>query len=148
MADLLDIEPTPAVVKTKEYGDVNVHGLSISGLAGLVKQHPELFQLFNGEGNITLGMDELTDLGVEVVASFLAAGLGYEPNNPKALERCKKMNPEDAFDIGTAIFDKSFPGGAANFFERVVAATKQVKSLQASAAPAEKSSDEKQEGAS
>ena len=128
MANLLDVADVPKKVKTHKFGELNVHGLSIKGLALLIKNHPELFEIFDAKGELKFEMQQIIDLGVEVLSEFLAAGLGY-PGNEEAIERCGKMNAEDAWTIGQAIFEESFPGGATNFFVKVSEAAKQAQGM-------------------
>lgn len=134
MANLLDVADTPAKVQTHKFGELNVYGLSIRSLAVLIKEHPELFHLFDASGNMKVGMQEIVDLGVTVLSKFLAAGLGYA-GDKEAIERCSNMNAEDAWTIGNAIFEESFPGGATNFFARVSEAAKQAQILKAGTKP-------------
>lgn len=123
MANILDVSPVNRTVKTHRYGDLEVSGLSIEGLVVLVKMHPEVLDLFKGE-NMTLELTNMLELGLEVAAGFLAAGLG-SPGNPDVIAKCKGMNAEDVWLIGNAIVEESFPGGASNFFDRVTAIAKE-----------------------
>ncbi len=118
-SDFLDIALTKRVVKTQKYGDLNVYGLSVEGLAELWQSNPELMKLFNSnEEKIIVSAATIKDLGVSVFASFIAAGLGYS-GDEEAIARCKKMNPVDAVLIAEAVLEETFPGGAANFFKGV-----------------------------
>lgn len=133
MANLLDITVVPKVVKTTKFGDLNIHGLSITGLAYLIKKHPELFKMFDQEGKQKFEVDQLIDLGSEVLTDFICAGLGY-PGGSEGYEQARKkvadnMNAEDAWSVCEAILEESFPGGAANFFERVTSAMNKAKVL-------------------
>ena len=127
MANLLDIAVSLRHIKTQRYGEVAIHGLSIEGIAHLIKNHPELVEIFD-DGGKDFTADYIITLGVDVLANFLAAGLGY-PGNPEAVERCKDMNAEDAFNIGQAILEESFPGGAKSFFEKVAQAARHASSV-------------------
>lgn len=120
MANILDAAPVNRTVTTHKYGTVEVTGLSMEGLVALLKQHPEIIDMLKGQ-QAAIAFGDLLDLGVEVVASFLAAGLGH-PGNADAIARCKGMNAEDVWLLGNAIVEESFPGGAANFIERVTKA--------------------------
>lgn len=120
MANILDAAPVVRTVKTHRYGTLEVTGLTIEGLVYIVKAHPKLLEMFKGE-KLSLDFQAILDLGLEVVASFLAAGLGH-PGNEKALAKCRSLNAEDAWSLGTAIVEESFPGGATNFFERMTEA--------------------------
>lgn len=134
MADLLDIAPTPRVVKTSKGQDVNVYGMSVEGLAFIIKKHPQLFEAFDETGKTQIGMEQIIEMGVDVLADFLVYGLGYSQKDPdydKAFAICKRMNPEDAWNIGQAILEESFPGGAENFFVRVAEAAKSANILKA-----------------
>ena len=117
MANILDVAPVIRTVKTHRYGDLEVTGLSIEGLVVLIKAHPQLLDLFKGD-SLQLELQKILDLGLEVAASFMAAGLGH-PGNLEVMTKCKMMNAEDVWTIGQAVMEESFPGGATNFFERM-----------------------------
>src|SRR3990172_3753025 len=123
MVGLLDIAPSNKVVEAS-FGNVDVPGLTLNALVSIVKRHPQLIELFQGK-NMELGMDEILDLGLDVAASFLAAGLGYA-GNEEAEKRCKEFKPEDALDIGQAILDESFPKGSKSFFDKVSKAMEKI----------------------
>lgn len=116
MTNILDVVAINKKVKTQKYDELEVTGLSLEGIVYLVKSHPELVDIF--KGGVDINMSQILDLGLDVVTSFLAAGLGH-PGNPSVLEKCRAMNAEDALAVGTAIMEESFPGGAANFFNRI-----------------------------
>lgn len=117
MTGLLDIAPSNKVVETS-FGSVDVPGLSINSLVSVIKKHPELLKLLQQKDMGEIGFENIMDLGLEVTASLLASGLGYA-GNAEAIERCKKLKPDDAFDIGQAILEESFPKGAKSFFDKV-----------------------------
>jgi len=119
MANLLDISVSIRSVPTKKYGDISVPGLTLDGIAHLVRSHPELVDLFNQEEDLPI--DKIIDLGTGIFADFLAAGLGYA-GDEKAISMCKGMNPEDSLDIAVAILEESFPGGPKSFFDKVAQA--------------------------
>lgn len=123
MPNLLDIAPSNKVVSVS-FGDVEVPGLSILGMASILKAHPQLIAIIQ-KGEVDLDLNVLIDLGSDVSASFFAAGLGY-PGNPEAEERCRNLNPEDALDLGQAIFEVSFPKGAKSFLEKITKAVNAV----------------------
>ena len=129
--NLLDVAVVPFEAKTHKYGTLKVYGLSIQGIAHIIKNHPDLFEVFDGAGSLNMEFKDIMVLGVDVCAEFLAAGLGYA-GEEKAVQMCKDMNAEDAMTVGTAIFNESFPGGATNFFERVAEVAKSTNLLQPS----------------
>jgi hypothetical protein len=116
MVGLLDIAPSNRVVETS-FGQVDVPGLTINALVSIMKRHPEVLDLLKEEG-AELGYSQILDLGLDVSASVLAAGLGYL-GNADAEERCKALKPEDAFDLGQAVLEESFPSGSQSFFDKV-----------------------------
>lgn len=120
MADLLEIEPTSQQVAVHGLGGklLDVKGLSLSGLAFLVKSHPELVKLFKGGGLDLSDLDAVIDLGTDFCADFLAAGLGYA-GDEKARAMCKELPAEDVYNIGEAILSMSFPTGPTAFFLKV-----------------------------
>lgn len=130
--NLLDVAIVPREVKTHKFDTLKVYGLSIDGIASIVKNRPELFEMFKNRASEKIDFSTVVALGADVCADFLAAGLGY-PGDEKAIAMCRKMNAEDQSTIGVAIFEESFPGGAVNFFERVVGAAKSINLVQASA---------------
>lgn len=134
MPTILDTAPVPKVVKTHKYGDLDVTGLSFSGIVHIVKNHPEIFAFFDGAGQeaiANMDIQALMDLGEDVVVQFLAAGLGF-PGNPEVIEKCKGMNTPDMWTISRAILEESFPGGAVNFFKTVKEAIAKAKGMQES----------------
>lgn len=118
--NLVDIAPQPREVETHKYGKLNVYGLSMAGIAHIIKNHPDIFKVMDGAGKVQMDFNAVIALGEDVVADFLAAGLG-SPGDHKAVEMCKNMNPEDAMTIGTAILEETFPGGATNFIQKIAA---------------------------
>ena len=132
MADLLEITPSARKVQTSRFGEVDVPGLSVGGIAFLIKRHPELLDLIQGDGLASANMNTLIDLGESVLNCFLAAGLGH-PGDDKAEKLCSTLNPEDVWEIGQAIIEESFPNGAQSFFNKVVATVNQFSSVQKTA---------------
>lgn len=120
MTSLLDITPKARTVVTS-MGEITVPGLSMTALVHVLKKHPEVLALMQGKSAQDLTYDKLLDLGVDVCASLLAAGLGY-PGNDQAVERCKALKPQDAFDLGKAVLEESFPQGAQSFLVKVTEA--------------------------
>lgn len=143
MADLLEITPSARTVKTARLGEVDVPGLSVWGLAFLIKKHPELLELIQGEGLKNNDMAALVDLGVDVLTSFLAAGLGH-PGEEAAEEACRKLGPEDVWNIGHAIIEESFPDGAQSFFNKVVATVNKFASVQKTGSGSQLAGNQKQ----
>jgi len=125
MVDILDIAPVIREVETHNLGTLTVTGLSISGIVSLIKSHPAILEVFDSESDAELDIDKIILLGEDVVAAFLAAGLGH-PGEEKAIAKCKLINIDDSWKIAEAILDESFPGGAINFFERVAKAFKEM----------------------
>ena len=120
MADLLEIEPSSQQIIVHGLGGkmLDVKGLSLSGLAFLVKSHPELVKLFKGGGLDLSDLDAVIDLGTDFCADFLAAGLGYA-GDEKARAMCKELPAEDVYNIGAAILSMSFPSGPTAFFQKI-----------------------------
>lgn len=119
MVGLLDIAPSNRTV-TISAGEIDVPGLTINAVVTIIKKRPELLELLqNGQASLTF--DQIMDMGLDVAATFLAAGLGY-PGNEEAEQRCKALKPEDAFDLGHAIMEESFPKGPKSFFDKVTKA--------------------------
>lgn len=123
MVGLLDIAPSNKSVETS-FGKVDVPGLTLNALVHVVKRHPKLFDLIQGK-TMELAFTEVADLGLDVAASVLAAGLGY-PGDEAAEKRCKELKPEDALDLGQAILEESFPNGSKSFFDKVSKAMEKV----------------------
>lgn len=127
--NLADIAPQPLEVETHKYGKVNVYGLSMAGIAHIIKNHPDIFKIMDGAGNMKMDFNAIIDLGEDVVADFLAYGLTGDYKNSDELQKhikiCKTMNPEDAMTIGTAILEETFPGGATNFIQKMAAKMKE-----------------------
>jgi hypothetical protein len=115
--NLLDITQSFKTVQTRQLGEVNVPGLSLQGISFLLKRHPVIIKMLSNQ-EIKLDANAALDLGLDVVASIIAAGLGY-PNDETAEAKVKELNPEDAFKILEAVFNESFPGGVTDFLERM-----------------------------
>jgi hypothetical protein len=81
------------------------------------------------------------DLGLDFLGSFLAAGLGH-PGDDSAIQRCKDMNSVDAWTLGEAIIEESFPGGAKNFFEKIGQAAQSAEIVQVAKASKERKGKE------
>lgn len=143
MANLLDITPSTKKVKTARLGEVDVPGLSVGGIAFLIKRHPELLELIQGGGLESADMNKLIDLGESVLNCFLVAGLGY-PGDEKAEKLCGTLPPDDVWEIGHAIIEESFPNGAQSFFNKVVAAVNQFASVQKTESGSELADNQKQ----
>lgn len=139
MVDFLAVAVAPRKVKTQKYGELDVTGISVVGLASLIKSHPELIELFKkgaqeGRESMMVDMNAIIDLGADFSASFLAAGLGH-PGNEDAIQRCKGMNPVDLWALGEAIIEETFPGGAKNFFTKVGEAAQKANIVQVAKVP-------------
>lgn len=124
MVSLKEIVPSYKTVKTS-FGEVSVTGLGLDGIAHLLKNHPQIADMIQ-KGGIVIGQDgfsfaQVVDLGLDVVSSFLAAGLGY-PGDEDAISKCRKFTPEDAWNLGEAILKESFPSGPSSFFQKIAPA--------------------------
>lgn len=121
MVGLLDVAPSVRTLKTS-LGEIEVPGISMIGIVSILKDHPELIAVLQGEGDVELAT--IMDLGADVTASFFAAGLGY-PGDVKAKEMVKtRLKPEDTLEIGIAIWEETFPKGVKGFLERLNQAMK------------------------
>lgn len=131
MADLLEIEPSSRQVAVQGFGgkEVDVKGLSLTGIAHLIKSHPKLVTLFRGGGLDLSDLDAVIDLGTDFTADFLAAGLGYI-GNEKARDMCKQLPAEDVYNIGEAILLMSFPTGPSAFFQKIQTSMGKVMTLE------------------
>lgn len=134
MTNILDVVIAPRKVKTNKLGELDVYGLSIEGLVILLKAQPKLLDLFQGN-KLTLDVEQILALGLDVAGGFMAAGLGH-PGDDKVIAKCRAFNPEDAMLIASAILEETFPGGAENFFKKISAMATSAQVL-ASATPAE-----------
>ena len=129
MTSLLDIAPSKRTVSVS-FGELDVPGISILAMVTILKKHPQLLELLQ-KGEMDIDLNVILDLGADVAASFLAAGLGY-PGDDEAEARCKNFKPEDALDIGQAILEETFPKGAKSFLEKITKAMSSI-SMQAKA---------------
>ena len=119
MVDLMDVAPVAREVTTHKYGKLSVYGLSFEGIISLLKNNPKLLELVQqSQSGISITPIMIMGLGEDIVAAFVATGLGY-PGEQKALDICKKMNPDDMLTIITAILEETIPGGIENFSERI-----------------------------
>jgi hypothetical protein len=115
--NILEAAPSSRSVKTKKWGDLDVNGISLEGVVSLLRDHPELIDLFKGS-KTEFTFKDILDKGLDLVSAVCAAGLGC-PGNKEAIERCKQLSPQDLMDVGQAIMEESFPAGVANFIQRL-----------------------------
>lgn len=130
MVSLLDIAPSYRQIKIQG-NDISVPGISLEALVALAKRYPQLVELVQA-GNLSIEKEKLFDLGLDVVSSFLAAGLGYF-NNPDAEARCRAFRPGESLELATAIIEESFPQGPKSFFEQVTSVLKSADTAEAQA---------------
>ena len=116
MVGLVDIAPA---VETVPVGDleVAVYGVSVHGIADLLRRFPELRKLFMGKLDKA---EHLIDLGPDIVVAIIAAGTGA-PGDKPAEDVARRLGIEAQIAFLDAILRLTMPGGLGPFVERRVA---------------------------
>ena len=116
MVGLIDIAPASILVAVNG-SEVEVHGISASGLASLMQRFPEIRALLSG-GEIDL--KDVYEFGPKAVAAIIAAGCG-SPGDKKAEEIASKLNVESQIDLIEAILKATLPGGVKQIMGKIEA---------------------------
>ena len=136
--NLLEVAPSTRTVQTHKFGELEVPGIGLSGLAYLIRNNPELYDIFQKaqtEGDeLDISVNELFDIGEPFVIDFIAAGLGYV-NSEEANRQVAAMPPGDAWDVAEAVISESFPGGLTDFLGKIQRAADKANSLAAEKDP-------------
>ncbi len=118
---LLDIvgAAAPRVVSTS-IGDVPVTGISVRGLAILMRRFDVIRTALTGGEVPDFSIETLVELGPDVVDAIIAAGTG-SPGDAAAEQVAGTLVIEDQVALIEAIVSATFPKGPKSFLERITA---------------------------
>lgn len=116
MATLLDIAPATEIVEVRGAA-IEVHGVSLTGLASLIYRYPQLSEMLSGQ---SVDVPALLQLSGDVVASIIAAGIGA-PGDAASEAVAGKLPLEAQADLLSAILRVTMPGGVGPFVEKLTA---------------------------
>jgi hypothetical protein len=116
MVGLIDIAPRTEMVDI-EGASVEVHGVSASGLALLLRRFPDLRKLLTG---LEVETTQLMTVGGEAVAAIIAAGCGY-PGDEKAESVAANLSLDAQADFLGAILRLTLPKGLGPFVAKLTA---------------------------
>ena len=114
MVGLVDIAPA---VESVPVGDqeIAVYGVSVHGIADLLRRFRELRELFAGRVDKP---EHLIDLGPDIVVAIIAAGTGA-PGDKPAEDVARRLGVEVQMAFLEAILRLTMPGGLGPFVERL-----------------------------
>ena len=116
MVGLIDIAPRTETVDV-DGTNVEVHGVSASGLAHLLGRFPELRKLMTG---LDVDATQLMAIGGEAVGAIIAAGCGY-PGDQKAEAAAARLSLDAQADFLGAILRLTLPKGIGPFVAKLTA---------------------------
>ncbi|TIX27303.1 hypothetical protein [Mesorhizobium sp.] len=116
MAGLLDIAALTEKVPVGA-AKVEVFGVSAKGVAVLLGRFPELRLLMTGR---EIGPERLMQMGGDVVAAVIAAGIGF-PGDEGQEAAAGRLNVEAQADLLAATLRLTFPNGLGPFVEKLTA---------------------------
>ena len=120
MVGLPDIAPGAETVVLGPPGaehEIEVTGVSAAGIAVLLRRFPELRRLMTGQG---VDVDRLIDMGPEVMAAIIAAGVGA-PGDEAQEVRAHRLPISAQADLLAAILRVTLPGGMRPFVAKMQA---------------------------
>jgi hypothetical protein len=128
MVGLLDVAPSTEFVMVRGT-KVAIPGVSVSGIAHLIRRFPEVRKMFGGatkpgtdetEFAFTGDVDQILALAPDVVAAVIACGCG-NVGDPQAEAIAAGMSADEQLRIIEKIVAVTMPGGARPFVERLTA---------------------------
>lgn len=117
MAGLMDIAPPFDTVNVGEQS-ITVHGVSIEGLAYLLRKFPELAALFTGGSLGDLNYDTVLARVPGAVVAIIACGCGM-PGDDAAEKHVNTFGVQVQADLFTKIVALTMPDGMVPFVERL-----------------------------
>lgn len=119
MVGLLDIVPHTEDVVIGQ-SRVPVCGVSAKGIAYLLGKYPDLLKKLTGNGGMdtSIGSDELLKIGGDIVASIIAAGIGF-PGDAQQEKKASDLSIGYQLDLFNAILRITMPDGVGPFVERL-----------------------------
>lgn len=117
MVSLLDIAPLSKPVLVREQ-QVDVLGISVLGVASLLKRYPVLQEALAGRETESLTADGLLRLVPDAIAAIIAAGCGT-PDDADVEAVIAGLTISEQLDLLTAILELTFPRGVSPFLEKL-----------------------------
>jgi len=114
MVGLLDIAPLIQTVTLRDH-PIEVTGVSAKGLAQLLLHFPELRALISGRD---VDLDQLLELGGDVVAAVIAAGCG-QAGDAQAEAAAGRLGLDDQAELLAAIMTLTMPQGVGPFVDKL-----------------------------
>ena len=111
MVGLLDIASIADTVEVNGQ-QVTVTGVSVEGIASLLRRYPILHDVLS-KG---ISVENLMSSGPDVVAAIIAAGCG-QPGNEQAEQIVKLMDLQTQIDLLAATLRRTMPKGVGPFLE-------------------------------
>jgi len=115
MVSLLDIVPQKRTVQLSS-GELEVRGLGLRKIAGLLLRFPTLRNLFIEGGGEGLTVETLLVVAPDAVGAIIAEAAG-QPDAAEAI--ADGFAIDDVAECLIAVRDLTMPGGAAPFFARL-----------------------------
>ena len=120
MVGLVDIAPSTRTVRAGG-ADVTVTGISVLGIAALLRQFPELRGMFTGDG-FRADPNTLMEMAPKAVSAIIAAGTGA-PGDTKAIAIADGLPVGVQFEFLKAIGELTMPDGPGPLLEALNALT-------------------------
>jgi hypothetical protein len=117
MVGLIDIAPSRERVQVRG-SEIDVTGVSASGVASLFGRFPELRNAISGK---EVGVESLMEMGGELVAAIIAAGTGAL-NDEKAEAVANTLSIDEQADLLLAIIRVTLPKGVGSFVGKLTGA--------------------------
>jgi hypothetical protein len=114
MASLLEIANVARTIPVRGV-DIDVFGISGTGIATLMARFPEVGKLMSG---VEPDRDALMKLAPKALCAFIAAGTG-KPNDEKAEEIAGNLGVGEQLDLIEEIMRLTFPRGVGPFVEKL-----------------------------
>jgi hypothetical protein len=113
MIDLLDIAPSTAVDIVKLGEDrIKVYGITISTMASIISQFPDLKKLASGGGDDSIAL-LISGCGA-AIGPIIAAGCGHH-GDEKYEQAAARLQPAYQLKLLRAILGLTFPNGIGSF---------------------------------
>lgn len=119
MVSILDIAPSSASAATVKVrgADVAVHGIGLDDVVYLIRNYPEIKDLFAGK-DVHFTTETLFDRAPELVYSVIAAGTGVL-KDVKGIDTVKGLALDEQVNLLDAILRETFKGGVVPFVQAV-----------------------------
>lgn len=119
MVSILDIAPAAAkgITVPVRGQEVDVHGLSLSDIAYLVQNFPEVRMMFSGK-DVTFDIDTLAVRAPQLVYQIIQCGTSRTPvGNDEQIEAIASLTIEEQMALLDGILNETFKGGIGPFVQ-------------------------------